>query len=83
MSKLLKIAVFTACASLVPAAQATDYGPYATDYARVIHVEPIYREVAVSTPQRQCYDQPVYHHYRSNGGGNGMLGAVVGGVVGG
>ncbi|MCO6441914.1 MAG: glycine zipper 2TM domain-containing protein [Nitrococcus mobilis] len=83
MSKLLGIGLCAASAALAPVAQATDYGNYGMDYARVIHVEPIYREVAVTTPQRECYEQPVYHNYRVNRDGDGALAAIVGGVVGG
>lgn len=83
MSKLLSIGLCAASMALAPVAQATTYGSYGMDYARVIHVEPIYREVEVTTPQRQCYDQPVHRNYRASGGGDGALAAVVGGVVGG
>ncbi|EAR21166.1 glycine zipper 2TM domain-containing protein [Nitrococcus mobilis] len=83
MNKLLSIGLCAASAALAPLAQAASYGNYGMDYARVIRVEPIYREIEITTPQRQCYDQPVHRGYRANDGGDGALAAVVGGVVGG
>ena len=56
------------------------------DYAKVIKVRPIYREVRVSTPVRECWDQPVVHstggysHPKSAGGM--AVGGILGGVIG-
>ena len=36
------------------------------DMARVTHVEPIYKTVRVSTPQRDCYQQPHHRSQHSN-----------------
>lgn len=83
MTKRLKIGLFAASAAISPLALATGYGDYGAAYARVIDVAPIYREVAIDTPQRQCSDQPVYRNYPVRRGGDGALAAVVGGVVGG
>lgn len=85
MRKLLGIGIFAASAALVPAAQAMDYGTdYDMDYAQVVHVEPIYREVEISTPHQECYDQPLRHDYRAyRDDGGSALAAIVGGVVGG
>ncbi len=59
-----------------------------TDYARVIKVTPVYREVQVSVPERQCWDEQVVHRKptRHYGGYQSytphILGGVAGGVVG-
>jgi uncharacterized protein YcfJ len=52
--------------------------------ARVTHVEPIYRSVRVSTPQRECYQQSHQrsryskpHSYTST-----ITGGLIGGVIG-
>lgn len=59
-----------------------------TEYARVVSAVPIYRQVRVSEPRDECYDErverPVYH---SSGWGPGpgaapIIGAVIGGLVG-
>jgi len=54
------------------------------DYARVTDVRPIYREVEVSRPVRECWEEPVYHT-RQNGhkSAGGMLaGGLIGGIIG-
>ena len=63
-----------------------DYSPRHDlyDYAHVVDVRPIYREVEVSTPVRECWDEPVYHT-RNNGhkSASGMLaGGLIGGIIG-
>ena len=54
------------------------------DYARVIDVRPIYREVRVSRPLRECREEPVYHtghgHHKSAGGM--LAGGLIGGIIG-
>lgn len=59
--------------------------------AKVIKVEPITREVRVSTPRRECWDEEVHRHrgyhegryYRSHYSPAGVvLGGIIGGVVG-
>lgn len=52
------------------------------DYARVIKVRPIYREVRVANPIRECWDEPV-RHTRNHKSAEGMLaGGIIGGIVG-
>lgn len=54
------------------------------DYARVVDVRPLYREVRAREPVRECWDEPVYHT-RSHGhkSAGGMLaGGLIGGIVG-
>ena len=53
------------------------------DYARVVKVEPIYREVKVSEPVSECWKEPVTRKIRTNGSAGGMLaGGIVGGIIG-
>ena len=48
------------------------------DYAEVIEVYPLYREARVSTPIRECREEPVYHTRKPHKSASGML---VGGLV--
>jgi uncharacterized protein YcfJ len=57
------------------------------DYAQVVNVEPIVRQVRVETPQRECYDDTRYvasqPHISDPGvGGRTLLGGIIGGVIG-
>lgn len=57
------------------------------DYARVVDVDPIVRQVRVETPRRECWDDVRYVQSRphiSDGavGGRTLLGAAIGGVIG-
>lgn len=56
------------------------------DYAKVIKVKPVYREVRVSTPIRECWDEPVVHStggYSHPKSASGMaVGGILGGVIG-
>ncbi len=57
----------------------------AYDYARVVDVRPIYREVEVSTPIRECWDEPVIQTHGGTGhkSASGMaVGGILGGVIG-
>ncbi len=58
-----------------------------TDTARVTHVQPIYKTVRVSTPERECWDAPRHHnkHYRQSHNESytpTIAGGLVGGVIG-
>ncbi len=61
-------------------------GPY--DHAKVVDVRPIYRQVRVSAPTRECYEVPVYQtesgHPKSAGGmlAGGLLGGIIGHQIG-
>ena len=62
-----------------------DYSPRYDDYeyARVIDARPIYREVRVSNPVRECWNEPVYHVRGGHKSAGGMLaGGLIGGIVG-
>jgi uncharacterized protein YcfJ len=50
------------------------------DSAKVVSVEPVYRTVEITTPERHCWDQEV-ERYRP--GQHSYVGTVVGGIIGG
>jgi len=54
------------------------------EYAQVLDVRPIYREVKVSTPIRECWEEPVYHtRSQPHKSASGMLvGGLLGGIIG-
>jgi len=64
-----------------------DEGGY--DYAKVVDVQPLTRQVRVSSPQRECWDETRYDDRDSygpprarNAGGSTLLGAVIGAAIG-
>lgn len=63
-----------------------DYAPRHDlyDYARVIDARPIYRQVEVSRPVRECWEEPVYHtRHGGHKSASGMLaGGLLGGIIG-
>ncbi len=57
----------------------------AFDTAKVVDVRPIYREVEVSNPVRECWDVPVIQTHRGSGhkSASGMaVGGILGGIIG-
>lgn len=54
------------------------------DYARVVDVEPITKQIRISSPRQECWQEQVAHHdnrgYRS--ATPTLLGSVIGGVIG-
>lgn len=58
------------------------------DYARVVSVDPIMRQVRVETPRRECYTNTVYDSRSYNGGerpgtaGRMILGGIIGAAIG-
>ena len=54
------------------------------DYARVVRVEPLYRQVRSTRPVRECEKVPIYHaRSRSRGSASGMLaGGLIGDIIG-
>jgi len=60
-----------------------------TDYAQVLSARPVYRDVRVSEPRQECWDERVRYDDRDWRGGRDVgaadrtIGAVVGGVIGG
>lgn len=84
---LMTLALMIGSLTFNPLAQAghpveQDRGEY-FDEAKVVRVEPIVRQVRVSVPHEECWDEdvPVYHSgYRS--ATPMILGGIIGGVVG-
>ncbi len=54
-----------------------------TDTARVTHVQPIYKTVRVSTPERECWNEPRQYKQRYRTESNSYTPAIAGGIVGG
>jgi uncharacterized protein YcfJ len=54
------------------------------EYARVTDVRPLYREVEVSRPVRECRDEPVYEarHREPKSAGGMLAGGLIGGIIG-
>ena len=53
------------------------------EYATVLEARPIYREVRVSQPVRECWDEPVYQtRHRTKSASGILVGGLIGGVVG-
>jgi uncharacterized protein YcfJ len=54
------------------------------EYAKVINVSPLYRQVKVSKPVRECWEEPVYHtRQKQHKSAGGMLaGGLIGGIIG-
>lgn len=50
--------------------------------ARVTHVEPIYRTVTVSSPERECWDEPSHYHRGQQSYTSTIAGGIIGGVIG-
>ncbi len=56
-----------------------------TDFARVVNVEPIYRQVSHSVPQRHCRMETVAYQepdYRNRSHTKTLLGGLIGGAIG-
>ena len=69
-----------------------------TEFADVISVQPVYKDVRVREPRKECwietqqrvvgYEPPRYEHYqahrseRRHSSGNAVIGGVIGGVIG-
>lgn len=61
-----------------------DYGRQ-IEYARVVSAAPIYREVRVSQPRQECWNEEVTYReprYSNNVTAGGLIGAIAGGVIG-
>ena len=53
-------------------------------YGKVLDVTPIYREVRVSTPRKECWDEPVRvsRPHRNDRAAGTLVGALIGGALG-
>ncbi len=58
------------------------YQPVEYDYARVVDVDPIFRRVAVRSPQRECWYEDRNVYARPTSATPTVLGAIIGGVIG-
>jgi uncharacterized protein YcfJ len=69
-----------------PVFAAGGYGGYAhkyIDYAKVVHVQPVYRVVQVNKPRRECWREKVVHHHKTGDAGTRtILGGIIGGAIG-
>lgn len=75
----------TAAVLLTGSAFAFDsYGPAGSyyDYAKVVHVEPVYRIVRVNQPTQECWTEKHVQYNRRDNTGPTILGGLIGGVVG-
>jgi uncharacterized protein YcfJ len=52
------------------------------EYAKVVRTTPIYRQVRVETPRRECHDQRVVYREPAYRDGGVLVGAILGGVAG-
>jgi len=61
-----------------------DYGKHNSrdEKARVTHVEPIYRMVTVTRPERECWDQPERYRKGHESYTSTIAGGLIGGVIG-
>lgn len=50
--------------------------------ARVTHVEPIYRTVTVTSPERECWHEPSRYHRGQQSYTSTIAGGIIGGVIG-
>ncbi len=92
LSAALLAALISAGASASPGYGRDGEGRYEhdqySDYAKVLKVTPIYRNVQVAVPQRQCWDEQVVHNEPGRGYGGyqsytpHIIGGVAGGVIG-
>ncbi|MBT3056128.1 MAG: glycine zipper 2TM domain-containing protein [gamma proteobacterium symbiont of Clathrolucina costata] len=78
----MKTEALTIGTALMIASMAATAGQrdYFHDTAKVIDVEPIYRSVEVSYPERECWDQEVDRYHPD---GRRYTGTVLGGIIGG
>ncbi len=84
MNKKLSTISFAIIAGLsASAAMAGDYyneHSY-SDTARVTHVEPLYKKVRISTPERECWNKP--RHYNRHSKNESYTPTIAGGILGG
>jgi uncharacterized protein YcfJ len=83
---IMSFALFAGLSASVASADSYFTNQHAyTDTARVTHVEPIYRTVRVSSPERECWNEPRRYQQRysqSDSYTPAIAGGVVGGVIG-
>lgn len=93
--KSIKSALAIALILLSPAIMAdqkhgkSDHGKFSQgrhfkqfDFARVVDVEPVYREIRVSNPVKECWDEPVHQSRQHKSSGGMLAGGILGGIIG-
>lgn len=79
-------AAILAAVLAAPAAQATHDGEthVSSTYADVVSSTPIYREVEISRPREECWQEPVSHREKKHWGvtAQTVTGGLIGGVIG-
>lgn len=71
-----------------PVARYNVPAPRQVEYAQVVSAQPIYREVRIEQPRRECWDEQVVYedrrsdYWMSNGVAGSLIGAIAGGVAG-
>jgi uncharacterized protein YcfJ len=76
MKKLMILAGMVFASANVMAESNVSY-----DYADVIESTPIVKNIRISTPREECWDESVAEYRRNNGVGT-VVGAIVGGALG-
>lgn len=80
--KTKALTIGTALMIVSMAATAGGHRDYYQDTAKVIDVQPVYRSVEVSYPERECWDEEVDHYHSDGPRYTGtVLGGIIGGVV--
>jgi uncharacterized protein YcfJ len=88
MKNIIKTMVLASAFTLVSANVMADHdnrdyhGYDRGDKARVTHVEPIYRTMTVTRPERECWDEPRRHHSGHQSYTSTIAGGLIGGVIG-
>jgi uncharacterized protein YcfJ len=90
MKKVIKSISLATAITLVTATSAMAGDRYYRDHddyrgaekARVTHVEPIYRTVTVSSPERECWDEPQRYRGDHESYTSTIAGGIIGGVIG-
>lgn len=83
MSKLVLGAVLSGALAAAPAY--AGHKSQSWEYAKVIRAEPVVRQVRVSEPRRECYEEPVTErtvYRRASDPAAPLIGAIIGGVIG-
>jgi len=57
-------------------------GNMSYEYGKVVEATPIVKNIRISTPREECWDESVSHSARDNNGVSTVLGAVIGGALG-
>lgn len=84
--QLFSLVLFSMVWAAAPAIAGNDrHNEAAYDYAQVIESRPVYRQVSVSHPREQCWNERVRTTDRRRSGGSdtpALVSAVVGGAIG-